>query len=100
MTIKKTTTKESTSTKDKTIQTIIVQLQTALPALKEQLGEKKFERRIKKAAKLLIAGIKKTSEKKTLIPVKKVDPVKKAAPAKKAVPVKKKIVKSEPEVSK
>ena len=48
MTTKKITVKESTNTKDNPLQTTIAQLQTALPALKEQLGEKKFEKRIKK----------------------------------------------------
>lgn len=57
------------------------QLQTALPILKEQLGEKKFVKRIKKAAKLLVAGIKKA-------PVKKLTPV-----VKKIVPAKKKVAK-------
>lgn len=37
---------------------IIGQLQTALPALAEMLGKKEFESRIKKAAKLLTAGVK------------------------------------------
>jgi hypothetical protein len=34
------------------------QLQSALTPLKDKMDEKKFERRIKKAAKLLTAGIK------------------------------------------
>lgn len=37
---------------------ISVQLTSVLNNLKETLGEKKFERRIKKAARLLTAGIK------------------------------------------
>ncbi|MBO9562719.1 MAG: hypothetical protein J7621_08100 [Niastella sp.] len=37
---------------------ISIQLTSALNSLKETLGEKKFERRIKKAARLLTAGIK------------------------------------------
>lgn len=99
MITKKTVVKESTNPKDKTLQTIIEQLQTALPALKEQLGEKKFERRIKKAAKLLIAGIKKANAKKTVTPAKKAAPTKKAALAKKVAPAKK-IVKVKAEASK
>jgi hypothetical protein len=37
---------------------ISIQLTSVLNNLKETLGEKKFERRIKKAARLLTAGIK------------------------------------------
>jgi hypothetical protein len=37
---------------------VSLQLTSALNDLKETLGEKKFERRIKKAARLLTAGIK------------------------------------------
>jgi hypothetical protein len=75
------------------LQTITGQLQTALTGLKDQIGEKKFEKRIKKAAKLLVAGFKDTPEKKKVPALKKVIPsvkksakvVKKAAPkAKKA----------------
>lgn len=43
---------------------IAAQLITALPSLKEILGEKKFERRVKKAAKQLTAGIKFKAPKK------------------------------------
>ncbi|MEP7141937.1 MAG: hypothetical protein ABI707_03650 [Ferruginibacter sp.] len=43
---------------------IVLQLTQALPALKESLGEKKFEKRIKKAAKLLSEGIKSADQKK------------------------------------
>jgi hypothetical protein len=39
---------------------IITQLQNALPDLKEQPGENKFEKRVKKASKLPIAGFKNT----------------------------------------
>ena len=62
--------------------TVTKQLEMSLTALKEKLGEKEFNKRIKKAAKKLVAGIKKISRKKQL---KKVIPVKKKAakPAKK-----------------
>lgn len=93
MTTKKIAVKESTSTKHKALHTIIAQLQTALPLLKEQLGEKKFEKRIKKAAKFLIAGIKKAPTKKPAPAIEKAIPVKKVIPIKKAIPVKKKMVK-------
>ena len=64
-----------------TVKSVAGQLTAALSALKSGLGEKKFKKRIKKAAKMMIAGIKAT-------------PVKKAAvKAKKAVPAKKKAVK-------
>jgi len=42
---------------------VIQALSAALPHLKEILGEKKFEDRIEKAAKLLSAGIKEKKEK-------------------------------------
>ncbi len=37
---------------------IAEQLQSAIPALKAQIGKKKYQDRIKKAAKLLMDGIK------------------------------------------
>jgi hypothetical protein len=42
---------------------VIQSLSAALPHLKEILGEKKFEARLEKAAKLLSAGVKKKKEK-------------------------------------
>jgi hypothetical protein len=56
----KTTEKKHGHTKKETRKEISAQLANALSGLKETLGEKKFERRIKKAAKLLTAGIKET----------------------------------------
>ena len=41
------------------------QLSTSLPSIKELLGEKKFESRVKKAAKLLSEGIKDKAAKKS-----------------------------------
>jgi len=52
------------SLKKEIYQQITGQLSTSLPAVKEILGEKKFERRIKKAAKLLSEGIKEKAPKK------------------------------------
>lgn len=46
-------------------QQLITQLSTSLPGLKEILGDKKFEIRIRKAAKLLSVGIKDKASKKT-----------------------------------
>ena len=70
------------------LNTITDQLHIGLSTLKEQLGEKKFEKRIKKAAKLLVAGIEKkqakNSEKKQVAPAKKT-----VAPAKKSIKIKK-----------
>ena len=42
---------------------VVQSLSAALPHLKEILGEKKFEDRIEKAAKLLSAGVKEKKEK-------------------------------------
>ncbi len=84
--------------KDAALGVITTQLKTALPGLKEQLGDKKFEKRIKKAAKLLLAGFKKSPVKKEKPAAKKVIPVaKKPAPAlKKAISPAKKSVKTTP----
>jgi len=68
---------KSISLKKEIYQQITGQLSTSLPAVKEILGEKKFERRVKKAAKLLSEGIKEKAP-------KKVKEVKKKAASKKA----------------
>lgn len=46
------------SAKKQAYEQIVTQLTSSLPGLKDLLGEKKFQSRIKKAAKLLSAGIK------------------------------------------
>jgi hypothetical protein len=98
----------STITRSDILIAIKEQLHVGLSSLKEQLGEKKFEKRIKKAAKLLVAGVekktakkpvdiakktvapeKKTSEAKTTAPAKKSIEAKKTAPAKKSIATKK-----------
>ena len=80
MPVKKVAIKNNRIDKETMLQEITGKLHTALPVLKEQLGEKKFDKRIKKAAKLLVAGIKKTPVKKTEAPAKKIaSPIKKAA---------------------
>lgn len=61
------------------VKTVTAQLDAALPVLKEKLGEKEFRKRIKKAAKKLVAGVKKTKPQKAVKKVKKVIPVKKKA---------------------
>jgi len=94
MATSKTKDKKQPSAKDTLATQISVLLKPLHETLKSGLGEKKLEKRIKKAAKLLIHGLKtsepKKNEKKT--PVKKA--IKKKSipvPAKKtAVPQKKK----------
>ena len=71
MPTKKPVVKKNASGKEKVLKTIKAQLITTLSKLKDQLGEKKFEKRIKKAAKLLVAGIKNQPVKKTLPIAKK-----------------------------
>lgn len=51
-------TTEKKESKKATRKEISAQLISALGNLKETLGEKRFERRVKKAARLLTAGIK------------------------------------------
>lgn len=46
------------SPKEQAREQIVLQLMIALPGLKDILGEKKFERRIRKAARLLARGVK------------------------------------------
>lgn len=63
--------KKNTIVKEKMLKTITDQLHAALPTLKEQLGEKKFEKRIKKVVKILVSGIKKTLTKKSGVSTEK-----------------------------
>ncbi len=72
---KKATGKKKTSFKETIIKEITPLLTTALATLKDRLGEKKLEKRIKKAARLLVSGIKPVVAKK---PVIKKRPIKKA----------------------
>ena len=58
MSTSKNTEQKNAPTKKSTRKEIGLQLASALNNLKDALGEKKFERRIKKAARLLTAGIK------------------------------------------
>jgi len=67
----KTAVKKNAPAEENILKTIKDQLSTALSTLKGQLSEKKFEKRIKKAAKLLVAGIKKQPVKKTVPAAKK-----------------------------
>jgi len=63
------------------LQKVTAQLTTSLSLLKDQLGEEKFEKRIRKAAKKLTSGIDKKAAviKKSIAKVKKTTPVKKKA---------------------
>ncbi len=93
MTTKKTTAPKEISAKEKIVQDITATLAGALVSLKESLGEKKFDKRIKKAAKILGEGIKpapakKVADKKTTAKINDIDkdpvkktPVKKVAKA-------------------
>ena len=80
---KKASTKKTVSPKKKILKTVTAQLNSSLTGLKGQLGEKKFKKRIKKAAKKLVAGIKKTPVKKTASKVKKATLLKTKAALKK-----------------
>ena len=70
--------KKAVSSKKDAQAEIIAKIETALASLKEIIGEKKFAKSAKKAAKLFAAAIPKKSK------------VKKAAPAKKKAPSKRK----------
>jgi hypothetical protein len=61
------------------LKTVTEQLNIALTSLKIELGEKEFKKRIKKAAKKLVSGIKKESVKKVILVAKKATAVKKKA---------------------
>jgi len=66
MSDKKLTDSKKESAKDIMLKEIVDQLTRALPALKEKIGDKKFEKRVKKAAKLLTEGIKDSAPEKEL----------------------------------
>lgn len=79
MATEKKATKKTTPPAHNMLKTVTEQLNTSLTSLKEQLGEEKFKKRIKKAAKKLVSGIKKTQPKKAVKKIKEVIPVKKKA---------------------
>jgi hypothetical protein len=72
----KSTVKKKASPKQTISSDITHLLNTTLVQLKESLGEKKFEKRLKKAVKVLTHGVKLADTKKK---VAKKEPVKKAA---------------------
>lgn len=71
--------KKKTVTGEKILKTVTSELITALSAsLKKQLGDKEFNKRVKKAAKKLVAGVKsKATESKGAVKSKKAVTVKK-----------------------
>ena len=93
MAAKKENDQKGVSQKQTMINEVALKISTALDGLKEELGIKKFEKRTRKAAKLLLNGIKpgtmeNTATKKS--PTKKVTPKKnaKALPARKSTRLK------------
>ena len=68
---KKTKEQKTLSLKKQVSLEVVQALSAALPNLKEILGEKKFEDRIEKAAKLLSAGVKEKKEKPKAVSKKK-----------------------------
>jgi len=90
MSTKQSTENKKSASKKTLLAEVSLQISKSFPALKEKLGDKKFEKRIKKAAKMLIEGIKETTPKKaaetkTIITAKAPAPSKKAATPKKKV---------------
>jgi hypothetical protein len=77
---KKVVVKKSTPEKQGDMLNILTgQCKSALSKLKDQLGEKKFEKRIKKISKLLTKGLKKEPVKKSAVAAKKTQVVVKKA---------------------
>lgn len=96
MSTKQPTVNKISTPKKTLLAEVVLQISKAVPTLKAMLGEKKFEKRIKKAAKLLIDGIKASEPTKAAItktaPIQIPVAKKIATPKKKsvkAVPVKK-----------
>jgi hypothetical protein len=87
MSAKKTPEKTIATPKETLQNEVALQLSKALQSLKEDLGEKKFEKRIKKAAKLLTEGIKNKPVDKVPVATKSAAKPKKAATVKKVTKV-------------
>ena len=95
MSTKKENEQKSLSQKETIINDTALKISTALESLKKELGTKKFDKRVRKAAKLLVDGLKldtqkKTEVKKSSIPKKSPKKEAKAIPVKKSASVKKK----------
>ena len=89
MSDKKITDNKKETAREIMLKQMVDQLTNALPALKEAIGDKKFEKRIRKAAKLLTEGIKnnepeKEPKVKAIVPKKELVKPKVVAPTKKA----------------
>ena len=67
MPAKKQPAKKAASTKEILLKEITPLLLSAAAKLKDSLGEKKFEKRIKKAARFLVHGIKPVVAKKKVV---------------------------------
>jgi hypothetical protein len=90
MSTKQITENKKSTPKKTLLLEVSLQISKSFPVLREKLGDKKFEKRIKKAAKMLIEGIKDATPKKdlktkTIITAKVPAPSKKAATPKKIV---------------
>ena len=89
-----TTTVKKASPAKEILNGIIKKIETALADLKQEMGDKRFNKAVKKAGKLFAAGVKKSKVKKTAKKsVKKAET--KKAPAKRKIPVKKSKVAAE-----
>ena len=93
MSTKQPTVNKTSTPKKTLLAEVVLQISKAVPTLKALLGEKKFEKRIKKAAKLLIEGIKASEPTKAAIT--KTAPIPTPVSKKAATP-KKKVVKAVP----
>jgi hypothetical protein len=96
MSIKQTTENKKSASKKSLLLEVSLQISKSTSELREKLGDKKFEKRIKKAAKILIEGIKETKETTPVkaVKTKTIIASKVPAPSKKAATPKKKVIKA------
>jgi len=93
MPIKQITENKKSASKKTLLLEVSLQISKSVDSLREKLGDKKFEKRVKKAAKMLIEGIKEPTPKKDL-KTNTIITSKVPAPSKKAATPKKKLVKA------
>jgi hypothetical protein len=93
MSTKQSTENKKSASKKTLLSEVSLQISKSTSALREKLGDKKFDKRIKKAAKMLIEGIKESAPKK-VVKAKVVSTPIVPTPSKKAATPKKKIVKA------
>jgi hypothetical protein len=93
MSTKQITENKKSTPKKTLLLEVSLQISKSFPVLREKLGDKKFEKRVKKAAKILIEGIKETAPKKAAKTKVVLTPVA-PTPSKKAATPKKKLVKA------